>query len=79
MNGQADTMKLKVHLCNFANAPKNYIFIPTVNFSTDSPEIRSRFKNLKITFVWKHAYNVVINGCPEARTRASFSVMAKDS
>jgi hypothetical protein len=39
MNGQAEIMKLIVHLCNFANAPKNYIFIPIVNFSTDFLEI----------------------------------------
>jgi hypothetical protein len=32
-------------------------------------------KKFKITFVWKHEYSVVINGCPEARTKASFSVM----
>ena len=41
-----------------------------------SPSIRtlSSFKKFKITFVSKHEYSVVINGCPEARTKAFFSV-----
>jgi hypothetical protein len=78
MNGQADMTKLRVHFSNFANAPKNYIFILMVNVSNDSLEIRSRLKKLKITFVWKHEYSVIINGCPEEWTRASFSVMVED-
>jgi uncharacterized sodium:solute symporter family permease YidK len=70
-------MKLITHFCNFANASKHYIFILTVKFSiNDSLEIISRFKKLQITFVWKHEYKVVINGWPEARIIASFSMMA---
>jgi hypothetical protein len=79
MNGQADIMKLIVHFCKFGNAPKNYIFILMVNFSIDSLEIWCRFKKLKITFVWKHVYSVIINGCPEERIRASFSIMVRDT
>ena len=46
-----------------------------VNFSSnDSLEIWSRLKKLKITIVWKHNYSVIINGCPNVRTRASFWV-----
>ena len=67
------------HFCNFANAPKNYICISMLNFSTDSLEIWSRFKKLKITFVWKHEYSCVINGCPEVRIIASFSVIIKEA
>jgi hypothetical protein len=52
MNSQADMMKLIVHFCNFGNAPKNYIFIPMVNFSIDSLEIWCRFKKLKITVLY---------------------------
>ena len=74
MNSQADMMKLITHFPNFANAPKHYIFIPMVNFTiNDSLEIWSRFKKLKITSVWKHEYSVMINGCPEAGTKTSFS------
>jgi len=72
-------MKFIVHLCNFANAPKYYIFIPMVNFSTDSLEIWRMSKKYKITFVWKHEYNVVINGCPAVSIRASFSMIVKDT
>ena len=67
------------HFCNFANAPKNYICIPMLNFSTDSLEIWSRFEQLKITFLWKHEYSFVINGCPEVSIRASFSVIIKEA
>ena len=80
INSQADMTKLIAHFSNFANAPKNYIFILIVNFSNnDSLEIWSRFKKLKITFVWKLEYSVIINWCPEARTRASFSVTVEDT
>jgi len=71
-------MKLITHFPNFANAPKHYIFILMINFTiNDSLEIWSSFKKLKITSVWKHEYSVVINGCPEARTKASFSAMVQ--
>ena len=33
MDGQVDMMKLIIHFCNFANAPKHYIFKLVVNFS----------------------------------------------
>jgi len=70
-------MKLITHFRNFANAPEHYIFILMVKFSiNDSLEIISRFKKLQITFVWKHEYRVVINEWPEAKTIASFSMMA---
>jgi len=80
MNSQADMMNLIIHFCNFANAPKHYIFKLILNFSiNDSLEIWSRFKKFKITFVWKHEYSVIINGCPKARTRAFFSVTVEDT
>jgi len=33
MDSQVDMMKLIIHFCNFANAPKHYIFKLVVNFS----------------------------------------------
>ena len=75
MNSQADMMKLIIHFCNSANAPKHYILKLIVNFSiNESLEICSTFKKLKITFVWKHEYSNVIKGCEKARINASFSV-----
>ena len=51
-----------------------------VNFSINDPlVIWSMFKKLKITFVWKHKYSVIINGCPEVRTKVSFWVTLEDT
>ena len=73
--------KLLIAFHNFVNVSKNYyIFILMVNFSiNDSLEIWSKFKQFKLTFVWKHPYRVVTNGCAEARISASFSVIVKDT